>query len=346
MLRQEIESSIAVIRDARAATRAGHACADATARPVTTPGRRRRPVRSEDANRGDGGRGRRPQPSGTRPTGGGALASRAVPGDPSGVGPHELFAVDTADGVRLSAGRYGDPTADVALVFGHGFTGHQLNPRVTHLARRLAANGLAVYTFDFRGHGKSGGRSTFGDREVVDLEALVQQVRGRHSTIVSSGASMGAFVALRHAGMGGQVDAVVAVSSPAFAEPSPLWRARILGRLVRSDRGRRLLHLYGTRTEPFAPVTSAPVHLAARIAPVPVVLVHGTNDPYVPLSDAFALYEELRDPRSLVVLPRFGHAEAGFGDAFVSAFEAVVREVLDAAPTAPPQRRFVHLVDR
>jgi alpha-beta hydrolase superfamily lysophospholipase len=254
--------------------------------------------------------------------------------------------VDTADGVQLVASRYGGPAADVAVVFGHGFTGHQFNPRITHFASGLARSGLAVYTFDFRGHGRSGGRSTFGDREVFDLEAVVQCARARHPTVVSSGASMGAFVALRHAGLGGQVDAVVAISSPASAEPSPLPRARILGRLIRSDRGRRLLHHYGTRTEPFAPVASAPLDLVAGISPVPVALLHGTQDPYVPLSDAFALYERLGDPRRLVVLLRFGHAEASFRAGFVDAFEVVVRDVLQSAQSEPLWRTFACLVDR
>jgi pimeloyl-ACP methyl ester carboxylesterase len=81
--------------------------------------------------------------------------------------------VVTADGVPLSALVYGSPDAEVAVVFGHGFTGTQRNPKVVGLARELADTGLAVYTTDFRGHGASAGRSTFGVREVYDLDAVV-----------------------------------------------------------------------------------------------------------------------------------------------------------------------------
>jgi fermentation-respiration switch protein FrsA (DUF1100 family) len=59
----------------------------------------------------------------------------------------------------------------------------------------------------------------------------------------------------------------------------------------------------------------APADLAA-IAPVPVAIVHGRRDHYVPLADAHALYEQLAEPRRLVVLPNFGHGEAGFDSAF------------------------------
>ena len=66
----------------------------------------------------------------------------------------------------------------------------------------------------------------------------------------------------------------------------------------------------------------------------------------MPLSDAFALYEQLGDPRRLVVLLRFGHAEASFRAGFVAAFEVVLRDVLRSAPTEPLGRSFVCLVDR
>ena len=72
--------------------------------------------------------------------------------------------VVTSDRVWLSTLMYGSPEAEVAVVFGHGFTGSQHNRKVVAFVRHLADNGLAVYTADFRGHGTSGGMSTLGDR--------------------------------------------------------------------------------------------------------------------------------------------------------------------------------------
>jgi pimeloyl-ACP methyl ester carboxylesterase len=239
----------------------------------------------------------------------------------------------TADGVALSALAYGPPDAPVAIVFGHGFTGSQRNRRVVELVTALADRGFAVYTADFRGHGASAGRSTFGEREVYDLEAVVAFARPRHPRVVTVGASMGAFVALRHVGLGGRVDAVVAISSPAFATVPRMPRARVLARLVRSDRGRRLLARYGTRAEPFVPVSVPPIDLAAAIV-TPVAIVHGERDRYVPLSDARALHERLRSPRRLVVLPHFGHGEAGFGPDFAAVLERLILELLGATPPA------------
>ncbi len=217
------------------------------------------------------------------------------------------------------------------MVFGHGFTGSQHNPKVVAFAQDLATRGHAVYTADFRGHGESGGFSTLGDREVRDLDSLVVLARGHHERVVSIGASMGAFVALRHAGLGGDVDAVVAISSPADGREPRLRRARLLELLVRTERGRRLLVRYGTRVDPvLVPVAAAPLDLAAEIAPVPVAIIHGGRDRYVPLDDAYALYDRLGEPRRLVVLPEFGHGEAAFTPAFAAMVESLVRELLGA----------------
>ena len=65
--------------------------------------------------------------------------------------------VVTSDRVWLSTLMYGAADADVAVVFGHGFTGSQHNRKVVAFVRHLADSGLAVYTADFRGHGASGG---------------------------------------------------------------------------------------------------------------------------------------------------------------------------------------------
>ena len=246
---------------------------------------------------------------------------RAVAGDA------EPLVLTTPDGVRLSALGYGAGDAALAIVFGHGFTGSQRNPKVVGLAEHLSA-GAAVYTADFRGHGASGGVSTLGAREVDDLEAVLSVARARHPTVVSIGASMGGFIALRHAGLGGEVDAVIAISSPAIGSRPETTRARLLHRAVQTRRGRRLLDLYGTHVGPFESSVIPPIDLVGAIAPIPVAIVHGERDRYVPVRDARALYERLGEPRRLVVLPQFGHAEAGFDASFAVLLEGLVTDLL------------------
>lgn len=120
----------------------------------------------------------------------------------------------TEDGVRIEAAhepcrRPSPPGAEaafegLAVVLAHGFTGSLERPALRRAATVFAQR-AAVVTFSFRGHGGSGGRSTVGDREVLDLAAAVRWARSLgHRRIATVGFSMGGSVVLRHAALYGR----------------------------------------------------------------------------------------------------------------------------------------------
>ncbi|WP_027758218.1 MULTISPECIES: alpha/beta hydrolase [unclassified Streptomyces] len=307
-----------------------------------------------------------------------------------------------AAGERVAAGHPGDPsgTSDVdrafdhVFVIAHGFTGDLDRPHVRRAARAFARHG-AVVTFSFRGHGASGGRSTVGDREVLDLAAAVAWARGfGHARVTTVGFSMGGSVVLRHAalygGPGGEAggalyggpgreaggageaataetdatgataetgatdatdatdaagraearegasatteaaragareeaagspgadartDAVISVSAPArwyYRGTAPMRR---LHWLVMRPTG-RLVGRWGLRTRihhrEWDPVPLSPVAAAARIAPVPLLIVHGDRDAYFPLDHPRMLAAAAGDHGELWLEPGMGHAE-------------------------------------
>ncbi|MGW6454644.1 alpha/beta hydrolase [Streptomyces sp. NPDC055078] len=226
----------------------------------------------------------------------------------------------TSDGVGIEA-FYEPCTAgvtDVAIVVAHGFTGSAHRPEIRRTAGVFAGH-AAVVTFSFRGHGRSGGRSTVGDREVRDLAAAVAWARSLgHARVVTAGFSMGGSVVLRHAAEhkpvhGGRTEAwpnaVAAVSAPArwyYRGTAPMRRvhwviSRPLGRLV----GR-----YGLRTRvhgaAWDPVPLSPVAAVPLIAPTPLLIVHGDRDPYFPLDHPRML--AAAGPAELWLEPGMGHS--------------------------------------
>ncbi|MEU6933769.1 alpha/beta fold hydrolase [Streptomyces sp. NPDC046374] len=230
----------------------------------------------------------------------------------------------TDDGVRIEA-FYEPATAsvtDTAVVVAHGFTGAVDRPalRRAALALRDHAN---VVTFSFRGHGGSGGRSTVGDREVLDLAAAVRWARELgHTRVVTLGFSMGGSVVLRHAalerGTGAHTDAVAAVSAPArwYYRGTPSMRrvhwvvTRPVGRLV----GRYGL---GTRidSEGWDPVPLSPVEAVPLIAPTPLLIVHGDRDAYFPLDHPRSLVAAAPEGAAELWVERgMGHAENAAGE--------------------------------
>ncbi|MEV3932211.1 MULTISPECIES: alpha/beta hydrolase [unclassified Streptomyces] len=117
----------------------------------------------------------------------------------------------TGDGVRIEAvytpctarsgTGAGGAAGATAVVLAHGFTGAADRPALLRAAGVFAQR-AAVITFSFRGHGRSTGRSTVGDREVLDLAAAVAWARSLgHRRVVTVGFSMGGSVVLRHAAL-------------------------------------------------------------------------------------------------------------------------------------------------
>nr|WP_257003329.1 alpha/beta fold hydrolase [Streptomyces sp. Alain-F2R5] len=140
--------------------------------------------------------------------------------------------------------------SDLVFVVAHGFTGDADRPHVRRIAEAFARHG-AVVTFSFRGHGASGGRSTVGDREVLDLAAAVTWARGfGHARVVTVGFSMGGSVVLRHAALYADdgeagTDAVVSVSAPArwyYRGTAPMRRLHWLVMRPRRAPGGALRH--------------------------------------------------------------------------------------------------------
>ncbi|MFE5188854.1 alpha/beta hydrolase [Streptomyces sp. NPDC056628] len=246
-----------------------------------------------------------------------------------GRGPIRTF-LRAADGVAVDSvydpGRAVYDTSrssggDPVFVVAHGFTGDADRPHVRRVAGVLGRFG-AVVTFSFRGHGASGGRSTVGDREVLDLAAAVRWARGLgHARVVTVGFSMGGSVVLRHAALhrddDARTDAVVSVSAPArwYYRGTPLMRR--LHWMVTRPEG-RLVGRYGFRTRihhrEWDPVPMSPVEAVPRIAPTPLLIVHGDRDGYFPLDHPRMMAAAAGGHAGLWLEPGMGHAENAAGD--------------------------------
>ncbi|MES9622611.1 alpha/beta hydrolase [Streptomyces tuirus] len=237
----------------------------------------------------------------------------------------------TADGVTIDAlydpgtavhDASRTPSGPPVFVVAHGFTGAVDRPHVRRVAQVFARYG-AVVTFSFRGHGASGGRSTVGDREVLDLAAAVRWARELgHARVGTVGFSMGGSVVLRHAALHPrETDAVVSVSAPArwyYRGTAPMRRlhwmvTRPEGRIVgRYGFGTRIHH------RDWDPVPLSPVEAVPRIAPTPLLIVHGEADGYFPVDHPRMLAAAAGDQGELWLEPGMGHAEHAAGEALLA----------------------------
>ncbi len=202
---------------------------------------------------------------------------------------------------------------DLALVIVHGFTMSWQRPTTWRLLQRFNQS-AGVVTFDTRGHGRSGGLSTLGDKEIDDLDVAVRYARELgYERVATVGFSMGGSVVLRHAALRGGVDAVVSVSGPGRW----FYRGTVAMRRVHLAAERRLGRAFtrrvlNTRVSPDGwptPDPMPPAEAAALIAPTPVLIVHGDKDIYFPPDHGQQLYDAAAEPKELWMIPGFGHAE-------------------------------------
>jgi alpha-beta hydrolase superfamily lysophospholipase len=227
------------------------------------------------------------------------------------------FEVETEDGIRLVGSRVG--RTGPSLVFCHGLLGWHRKMRLVRFVEALAGR-FAVYAFDLRGHGASAGLSTYGHREVLDVDVVTRLARRERpeEPLVTVGVSMGGIAVIRHAALQGGPDAVVAISAPARWDGHGSASVRRIGWLGSTVAGRRLAQRLGVRLAPFEPWPDSPEDVVERIAPTPLILVHGRDDHFFDEEEVWRLYRAAREPKRVLLATRFGHAEDGLMPAFAA----------------------------
>lgn len=214
--------------------------------------------------------------------------------DASGAHPALVICHGLPAGPPLPAGA--SPPSDDGLSY----------PEIATLA---AERGLATFIFNFRGTGPSGGNyHPLGWAH--DLEAVLAWVWDRPEVDVDHigvlGSSMGARVAIYVAARRPEVAALVSFAAPAVDR----WN------MPPEERVRRAREVGIIRDINFPPsvdawhqemVTLDPVGSIDRVAPRPLLIMHGEDDDLVSPDDARVLYERAEEPKELVMLPGVGH---------------------------------------
>ena len=226
-----------------------------------------------------------------------------VPAPPTGAGPIDQVALETADGIALGAWflPVGTPARATVIVF-NGNAGH----RAFRLpfAQALRRLGAAVLLFDYRGYGgNSGSPSESG--LAADARAARAYLDGRRdvdpSRIVYFGESLGAAVA-----------AELAVAHP----PAAL--------ILRSPFAS--LADVGQCHYPFLPVRwllgdrYSVIDAVSRVR-VPTLVIAGAHDGIVPLEQSRRVFDAAAGSKDLVVVPGADHNDEALftGDAMMAA---------------------------
>jgi alpha-beta hydrolase superfamily lysophospholipase len=149
---------------------------------------------------------------------------------------HEEGHFEGVGGLRIFTQAWlpeGDPR--VLVVLAHG--GGEHSGRYEHVAQRFTGEGIAIYTLDHRGHGRSEGKRGMIDRianAVTDIDHVVSTARDRHpgTPLFLLGHSVGGCLAISY-GLSHQerLDGLV-LSAPVAALEAASAATRAIGKLL------------------------------------------------------------------------------------------------------------------
>lgn len=247
-------------------------------------------------------------------------------------GAHVTTRLIAADGTPLVGTYLPSGGSQTAVLLLHGFAANRRKPAYARLADGLASR-LPVLALDLRGHGDSGGRSTFGDREADDVVAGVDWLRRLgHARVIVVGLSMGATAAIHAVSQGVDVAGLVVISAPArFRDVPETAATQRLKRVWDSTAQRTVLRLALGVSLAGPDHWRRPAHSAEMVARIssPLLVVHGEDDAYFPISDAEELVAAAPGPATLWREPAgFGHAEDGITPGFVHALGEAISGLL------------------
>ncbi len=180
------------------------------------------------------------------------------------------------------------------------------------LAEKICGEGFAVFIFNFRGTGASGGNLdmlgwTRDLKAAIDYLCTLPEVDRSHLSLL--GFSGGAAVSVVVASQDSRVSGVAACACPAeftffteVGDPSPVIdHFRSIGTI----RDRDFPHSAEEWLNGFRVVS--PVKYIAGIAPRPLLLMHGGQDETVEVSHAYRLYNKAGEPKQVIIVEGAGH---------------------------------------
>jgi pimeloyl-ACP methyl ester carboxylesterase len=234
---------------------------------------------------------------------------RAVPDPPPGVEERRFAA---SDGVRLHAWWAGPPDAPATLLWSHG-NGGNIAGRVDVLCA-LAARGVGVLAYDYRGYGRSEGEPS--------EEGVHRDVLGAWDHLRARGVAPGRIVAFGES-LGAAVSVRLATERPCagLVLVSPFTRLADVARVHYGPLG----VLAGTRFD-----------TVARIGRVrgPLLVAHGDRDEIVPFALGVRLFEAAPEPKRFLRLEGAAHNDVFDHPALL---DAIARFAVSAAGGAPPR---------
>lgn len=231
--------------------------------------------------------------------------------------PHEDVFIKSEDGLKLHATFFPGKQEGKTVICFHGYTSEGMKDYIG-LSGYYLERGYSMLLVDERAHGQSEGTYIgFGCKDRWDALKWIEwviQTCGEQVQILLHGTSMGGATVLMTSGLSlpGQVKGII--SDCAFTSPKYVFT--------------HVLHsMYHLPAFPLIPITDwinkkradygmdeCNAAREVRKAKVPILMIHGKADTFVPVSMCQEIYDNCASPKKLLVVPGAAHAESYYKD--------------------------------
>ena len=221
--------------------------------------------------------------------------------------------------------------APITILF-HGYRSHPYRDcSGGHaLARKMGFNTLVV---DQRAHGRSSGRTiTFGIKERFDCLCWINYLNHRFGTqipIILSGLSMGAATVLMAADLNLPDNVCCILADSPYSAPTAIIEKVCADKNYPVPFCRPFLHMGALLSGRFR-LNSASAIQAVRKAQIPILLIHGEDDRFVPCQMSLEIAANCASRVELATFPDAGHGLCYMSDPL--RYELVVTHFLQTIP--------------
>ena len=250
--------------------------------------------------------------------------------------PCEHVYTDSIDGLKLHARYYHTQEGAPTVIVMHGYKGNALRDGAGGfaLSRRLGFNVLVP---DQRAHARSEGRViTFGIMERYDCLRWVEYINNRFGVdlpVVLSGLSMGAATVLMAAELNLPENVVGIMADCPYASPTGIIRKVCMDRKFQEKLVFPFIRIAAKLLGHFSISESSAVD-AVKQAKVPILLIHGDDDRFVPCEMSQEIAAACASPVQLEVFPEAGHGLCYMTDP--ERYESAALQFLRSIPQLSP----------
>lgn len=247
--------------------------------------------------------------------------------------PHEDVWITSDDGLKLHGVYFPGEKGNQAVICFHGYTSQCMSDFIG-LSDYYLKHGYRMLLVDERAHGQSEGEYIgFGCKDRFDALRWIQWLikeAGEDCRILLHGISMGGATVLMTSGLKLPPQVKGIISDCAFTSPKEVFThvlktmyhlpafpmLNIADLVNRSKAGYRLDECNAARE--------------VQKAKVPVLLIHGDKDTFVPCEMCGQIYENCASPKQKLIVKGAGHAESYFKatDAYEKAMDSFIGGII------------------